>query len=134
MTPKIEAKGVFKRFGAKVVLDGLDLTVMPGESMVIIGGSGTGKSVTIKSVLGLVTPDKGSIKVDDKKMLELTDRILPWVVKQLNETSTPPGEVLPKISHGNLPEALLLVSDWKRFLAAPPFNYPVKELEIAGLD
>ena len=71
MTPKIEAKGVFKRFGAKVVLDGLDLTVMPGESMVIIGGSGTGKSVTIKSVLGLVTPDKGSIKVDGLEVTRL---------------------------------------------------------------
>ncbi|MDZ4739839.1 MAG: ATP-binding cassette domain-containing protein [Alphaproteobacteria bacterium] len=71
MTPKIEAKGVFKRFGAKVVLDGLDLTVMPGESMVIIGGSGTGKSVTIKSVLGLVTPDKGSIKVDGVEVTRL---------------------------------------------------------------
>jgi phospholipid/cholesterol/gamma-HCH transport system ATP-binding protein len=71
MTPKIEARGVFKRFGAKVVLDGLDLTVMPGESMVIIGGSGTGKSVTIKSVLGLVTPDKGSIKVDGLEVTRL---------------------------------------------------------------
>ena len=74
MTPKIEVKGVSKRFGPKVVLDGLDLTVMPGESMVIIGGSGTGKSVTIKSVLGLVTPDKGSIKVDGQEVTRLTGR------------------------------------------------------------
>lgn len=74
MIPKIEVKGVHKRFGAKVVLDGLDLTVMPGESMVIIGGSGTGKSVTIKSVLGLVTPDRGSIKVDGKEVTRLTGR------------------------------------------------------------
>ena len=74
MMPKIEATGVHKRFGAKVVLDGLDLTVMPGESMVIIGGSGTGKSVTIKSVLGLVTPDKGSIKVDGQEVTRLSGR------------------------------------------------------------
>ncbi|MCE9521444.1 MAG: ATP-binding cassette domain-containing protein [Alphaproteobacteria bacterium] len=74
MTPKIELKGVFKRFGPKVVLDGVDLSVMPGESLVIIGGSGTGKSVTIKSVLGLVTPDKGSIKVDGQEVTRLTGR------------------------------------------------------------
>ncbi|MEQ1866458.1 MAG: ATP-binding cassette domain-containing protein [Micropepsaceae bacterium] len=74
MTPKIDVKGVYKRFGSKVVLDGLDLTVMPGESMVIIGGSGTGKSVTIKSVLGLVTPDRGSIKVDGQEVTRLTGR------------------------------------------------------------
>jgi phospholipid/cholesterol/gamma-HCH transport system ATP-binding protein len=71
-TPKIDVKGVHKRFGPKVVLDGLDLTIMPGESMVIIGGSGTGKSVTIKSILGLVTPDRGSIKVDGKEVTRLT--------------------------------------------------------------
>ena len=72
--PRSNVKGVHKRFGSKVVLDGLDLTVMPGESMVIIGGSGTGKSVTIKSVLGLVTPDRGSIKVDGQEVTRLTGR------------------------------------------------------------
>ncbi len=74
MTPKIELKGVAKRFGAKVVLDGVDLSVDPGESLVIIGGSGTGKSVTLKSILGLITPDKGSIKVDGREITRLTGR------------------------------------------------------------
>ncbi len=73
-TPKIELKGVYKRFGTKVVLDGVDLTVEPGESLVIIGGSGTGKSVTLKSILGLITPDKGSIKVDGREVTRLTGR------------------------------------------------------------
>jgi len=71
-TPKIELKGVYKRFGAKVVLDGVDLSVDPGESLVIIGGSGTGKSVTLKSVLGLIRPDRGSIKVDGLEVTRLT--------------------------------------------------------------
>ncbi len=47
-TPKIELVGLRKRFGANQVLDGVSLKVMPGESLVIIGGSGTGKSVTLK--------------------------------------------------------------------------------------
>ena len=55
---------VHKRFGANVVLRGVNLSVAKGESMVVIGGSGTGKSVLIKSILGLVTPDAGTITVD----------------------------------------------------------------------
>jgi phospholipid/cholesterol/gamma-HCH transport system ATP-binding protein len=66
-TPKIQLSGVHKRFGSKVVLDGIDLSVNPGESLVIIGGSGTGKSVMLKSVLSLIKPDKGSIKVDGQE-------------------------------------------------------------------
>jgi phospholipid/cholesterol/gamma-HCH transport system ATP-binding protein len=63
-TPKIELQGVKKRFGSKVVLDGIDLTIEAGSSLVIIGGSGTGKSVTIKCILGILTPDAGKITVD----------------------------------------------------------------------
>jgi phospholipid/cholesterol/gamma-HCH transport system ATP-binding protein len=74
VTPKVELKGVQKRFGPKVVLDGVDLSVDPGESLVIIGGSGTGKSVTLKSILGLIVPDKGSIKVDGQEVTRLTGR------------------------------------------------------------
>jgi phospholipid/cholesterol/gamma-HCH transport system ATP-binding protein len=63
-TPKIELIGVKKRFGPKVVLDGIDLVIEKGSSLVVIGGSGTGKSVMIKCVLGIITPDEGVIKVD----------------------------------------------------------------------
>jgi len=62
--PMIEMRGVRKSFGANHVLRGIDLSVAKGESLVIIGGSGTGKSVLIKCVLGLVTPDTGQIMVD----------------------------------------------------------------------
>ena len=55
---------VHKRFGDNHVLRGVDLNVPTGTSMVIIGGSGTGKSVLIKAILGLVTPDRGAIAVD----------------------------------------------------------------------
>ena len=76
MTPKIQLAGVHKRFGAKVVLDGVDLAVQPAESMVIIGGSGTGKSVTIKCILGLIRPENGSIKVDGVEVTGLKGRAL----------------------------------------------------------
>ncbi|MBT6037115.1 MAG: ATP-binding cassette domain-containing protein, partial [Kordiimonadaceae bacterium] len=67
LIPKISLKGLNKSFGDKVVLDSVDLDVMTGESMVIIGGSGSGKSVTLKCILGLLEPDGGSIKIDGKE-------------------------------------------------------------------
>ncbi len=57
-------RDVNKRFGTKVVLDGFDLDVRAGESLVVIGGSGVGKSVMLKCILGILTPDSGSITVD----------------------------------------------------------------------
>ncbi len=60
----IELRGVHKAFGANRVLQGVDLVIPRGQSMVIIGGSGTGKSVLLKCVLGLVRPDAGSITLD----------------------------------------------------------------------
>jgi phospholipid/cholesterol/gamma-HCH transport system ATP-binding protein len=60
----ITLSGVTKTFGANRVLRGIDLTIPSGESMVIIGGSGTGKSVLLKCILGLVHPDAGTISLD----------------------------------------------------------------------
>ncbi|TMV14774.1 ABC transporter ATP-binding protein [Arenibacterium halophilum] len=60
----IQFRDVHKSFGSNHVLRGLDLTIERGTSMVIIGGSGTGKSVALKCVLGLIRPDSGSITVD----------------------------------------------------------------------
>ncbi len=62
----IKFEGIKKSFGNNHVLRGVDLHIPKGESMVIIGGSGTGKSVALKCVLGLVTPDAGTILVDGK--------------------------------------------------------------------
>lgn len=60
----IELSGVQKAFGANRVLRGVDLSIASGTSMVIIGGSGTGKSVLLKCILGLVHPDAGTIRLD----------------------------------------------------------------------
>lgn len=69
----ITLTNLHKSFGSNAVLRGVDLHVPKGESMVVIGGSGTGKSVLIKSILGLVTPDQGRITVDGQDVTQ-TDR------------------------------------------------------------
>lgn len=66
---KIEMKNVAKAFGSNKVLQGVDLGVAKGESLVVIGGSGTGKSVTIKTVIGLIEPDSGDILLDGVSIL-----------------------------------------------------------------
>jgi len=66
--PKISVRGLKKSFGSKVVLDGIDLDVGIGESVVVIGGSGTGKSVMVKCIIGLMEPDSGSIKIDGEEV------------------------------------------------------------------
>ncbi|GAA0600495.1 ATP-binding cassette domain-containing protein [Caenispirillum bisanense] len=63
-----------KSFGPKTVLDGVDLDVGRGESVVIIGGSGTGKSVLLKCILGLLQPDAGSIRIDGQETAKLTGK------------------------------------------------------------
>jgi phospholipid/cholesterol/gamma-HCH transport system ATP-binding protein len=69
---KIEVRGLHKSFGAKKVLNGVDLDIMQGESLVIIGGSGSGKSVLIKNILGIIQPDRGSIRIDGEETAGMT--------------------------------------------------------------
>lgn len=70
-TPKIRIRGLRKAFGEKQVLDGIDLNVPAGTSLVVIGGSGSGKSVLLKCILGLIEPDAGSIEIDGRDILHL---------------------------------------------------------------
>jgi len=63
-TPKLRADDLHKRFGPKVVLDGMSFSIAPGESLVIVGPSGCGKSVLLKHLIGLVEPDSGKVFVD----------------------------------------------------------------------
>ena len=71
---KIVLNNVTKSFGPKKVLQGVDLVVPEGSSMVIIGGSGTGKSVALKCVLGLLKPDSGSILIDGQESVGIPER------------------------------------------------------------
>jgi len=69
--PKISVRGVRKAFGRKQVLDGVDIDCGSGESLVVIGGSGTGKSVLVKCILGLLHPEEGSIRIDGTETVGL---------------------------------------------------------------
>jgi phospholipid/cholesterol/gamma-HCH transport system ATP-binding protein len=71
---KIRIRDLHKSFGPKVVLDGLEMDVAQGESFVIIGGSGTGKSVLLKHVIGLLRPDSGTVEVDGTAVERLGNR------------------------------------------------------------
>ncbi len=73
-TPKIRVRGLRKSFGPKLVLDGIDLDIGMRESLVVIGGSGTGKSVLVKCILGLLQPDAGTVAIDGEDVLALPTR------------------------------------------------------------
>jgi phospholipid/cholesterol/gamma-HCH transport system ATP-binding protein len=72
----IEIRGLKKRFGAQVVLDGVDFDVNEGETVALLGPSGTGKSVLLKHIIGLLKPDAGRIIVDDKDVAHLNRKEL----------------------------------------------------------
>ncbi len=81
--PKIELSGVRKAFGEKVVLDGVDYALPKGESLVVIGGSGSGKSVLLKCILGILRPDAGSIRIDGVETVGATGQAREDVVKKI---------------------------------------------------
>jgi phospholipid/cholesterol/gamma-HCH transport system ATP-binding protein len=80
--PKIALRGVTKSFGSKKVLQGVDVDVAPRESLVVIGGSGSGKSVLLKCILGLMHPDSGSIRIDNEETVDFTERGRTRVMKK----------------------------------------------------
>lgn len=71
--PKIRAEKLRKSFHGKVVLDGIDLSIAEGESLVVVGPSGTGKSVLLKHLIGLIAPDSGKVYVDGQDFWALSD-------------------------------------------------------------
>jgi phospholipid/cholesterol/gamma-HCH transport system ATP-binding protein len=82
-TPKIRIRGLTKAFGDKEVLRGVDLDVFPGTSLVVIGGSGSGKSVLLKCLLGLLEPDSGRIEIDGRDVLTLPQDVRENVRSQI---------------------------------------------------
>ena len=76
LQPFIEVRGLHKRIGQQHILRGMDLTIYHGESLAVIGGSGTGKSVSLKLIMGLMPATSGSITVEGKEITQLTERQL----------------------------------------------------------
>ncbi|MEO8226057.1 MAG: ATP-binding cassette domain-containing protein [Gemmatimonadota bacterium] len=72
----IELKGVKKRFGDQVILDGVDFVVQDGETVALLGPSGTGKSVLLKHIIGLIKPDRGQVLVDGLHVARLKRKAL----------------------------------------------------------
>lgn len=72
----IEVKNLSRSFGAKQVLRGVDLAIQDGETMVVLGRSGTGKSVILKHLIGLLKPDSGDVLVDGESIIDLPERKL----------------------------------------------------------
>jgi phospholipid/cholesterol/gamma-HCH transport system ATP-binding protein len=79
----IELRKVSKRFGSQVVLDGVDFNVREGETVALLGPSGTGKSVLLKHIIGLIRPDSGTIIVDDKDVTKLKRKELAALRSQI---------------------------------------------------
>jgi len=73
---RLECKNVWKQFDDKRVLQGVNLTIEPGETVVIIGQSGTGKSVLLKHIVGLLSPDRGAVLVDNVNVAKLSRKKL----------------------------------------------------------
>jgi phospholipid/cholesterol/gamma-HCH transport system ATP-binding protein len=79
----IELRGVRKAFGKQIVLDGVDFEVREGETVALLGPSGTGKSVLLKHIIGLIRPDAGTIIVDDKDVVRLKRKELAELRSQI---------------------------------------------------
>ena len=70
--PKIQIRDLHVSFGKNKVLQGVNLDIASGDSLVVIGGSGSGKSVLLKCILGLLSPQSGSIKIDGEEIVGLS--------------------------------------------------------------
>ncbi len=84
MKPLIQYEGVFKAFGKKRIFEGLDLEIQKGETLTIIGGSGTGKSVLLKCLIGLLYPDAGAILFDGSDVTGMNEDGLRAVRKRVS--------------------------------------------------
>jgi phospholipid/cholesterol/gamma-HCH transport system ATP-binding protein len=81
--PFIKITGLKKSFGAQKILQGVDLTINRGETVVLIGPSGEGKSVLLKHIIGLLTPDAGTVELDGRNLCDLSERKLMEVRRRM---------------------------------------------------
>jgi phospholipid/cholesterol/gamma-HCH transport system ATP-binding protein len=115
--PIVEVRGVVNRFGAQVVHDGLDMEVLENEVFGIVGGSGTGKSVLLRTILGLQRPQAGTIRLEGRDISQLSERELRAVKARYGVTfqqgalfsalTVLQNVQLPMIEHVKLSSAML---------------------------
>src|ERR1043165_3498725 len=91
-SPMIAVRGLKKRIGREEILRGVELTVAKGETLVIIGRSGGGKSVLLKHLIGLMTPDAGEVWIDGENIIGLTERQLAAVRRKGDNVFSPRSE------------------------------------------
>jgi phospholipid/cholesterol/gamma-HCH transport system ATP-binding protein len=111
----IRIRGLRKRLGRRQVLDGVDLDIPTGKTVVVMGRSGTGKSVLLKNIIGLMHPDAGQIEVDDEPMVGLGEADLNRVRKRMamlfqgaalfDSLTVGENVALPLREHTRLPDA-----------------------------
>jgi phospholipid/cholesterol/gamma-HCH transport system ATP-binding protein len=83
-TPAVQVRGLFKKFGTQQVLKGIDLDIAAGETTVIIGGSGCGKSVFLRHLIGLHKADKGSIRIFGTELVGIDEKTLALVRRRIS--------------------------------------------------
>ena len=115
--PVIEVRGLRNQFGTQVVHDDLDLTVRRGEILGVVGGSGTGKSVLMRSIIGLLQPTAGSVKVFGDEMIGATDETRHGVERRcgvlfqngalFSSLTVAENVEVPLIEHHSLPGSLI---------------------------
>jgi len=120
MEPVIRVRGVVNRFGDQVVHDGVDLEVMPGEVFGIVGGSGSGKSVLLRTMLGLQVPVSGTVEIEGRRVTGVSSRDLIDVKRRYGVT----------FQHGALFTALTVVQNVELPLAE---HYDISEEALREL-
>ena len=113
----IEVRGLRNQFGSQVVHDDLDLSVRRGEIIGVVGGSGTGKSVLMRSIIGLLQPAAGSVEVFGQQMIGATDEVRREVERRcgvlfqngalFSSLTVAENVEVPLIEHHDLPQALI---------------------------
>ena len=128
--PKISIRNLKKAFGTQEVLRGLDLDVQTGQSVVIIGGSGVGKSVLIKCILGLLTPDAGSVKIDGCELVGARKKVMEQMMQRIGMLFQ--GSALfDSLSVWENVAFLLLQRGYKRAKAK---SVAIEKLALVGMD